>query len=253
MRTEVITLLTGLLTSGVLMLFIENQHIKSAVYTKYESIMIPFMRKLSNYFKFAFHSDCALDIKNFNNNSVQRYKKRLKPYCRYAHMAIMDARDFPVGYFSAKEIDDLCNEINNVWYFGKDNIRSMEDAYEINHIHDIEIKKDLCIIFPNDKICEEEVSVKLINDVSTKFFSEVYKPIRHIPQNYEVWDGKCSDFRELAFASLLINVLSVGTIIFWESIPGCLVAVLLVMSLLMFCGVLYYLVEIDKLSRKIFK
>ncbi len=254
MHSDLVAILTGLLTSGVIMLFVENQHIATNVYAKYESIMIPFMHKLTNYFKFAFSSNVALTVTDFNNKSIMNYKKRLDLFRKYAHMTIMDGRDYPINFFTAKELDELCGEINNVWYFGSRSIQSIEGAYTANeYSYDKDVRNNLKEVLQDEQLCQEPLSAKLINTVSSRFFNESYMPIKHIPQKYEIWEEKCQDFRELAVASVGMCVLSITLLLLWQTVPDCLMVVLTMISLLLFCGTLYYLIDVDKYSRKIFK
>ena len=46
------TILSALLTCGILMIFVENQHISGDIYQYYIGVMKPFMHRLSNYFKY---------------------------------------------------------------------------------------------------------------------------------------------------------------------------------------------------------
>lgn len=116
----IVSVITALLTGGVIILFLENQHVGENVIDRYQFIMKPFMHRLSNYFKFLSSAKTFFSIKRGVKNDEAVYALRLNSLMddlgHYAYPCIMSGQDYPTSQFSAKQLDNICNGINNVWH-----------------------------------------------------------------------------------------------------------------------------------------
>lgn len=94
------------------MLFIESQKLSSNVIDRFQGIMKPFYYKLSNYMKFvsSFRSAIVIDTVK-GDDRIKGLKEDIDDFAR-----LCVAYDLPTGYYGGKELEELCDRINNLWY-----------------------------------------------------------------------------------------------------------------------------------------
>ena len=110
------------------MLFIENQHVASSVNERYRFIMKPFYHKLSNYFKFVGSFATFMRVKDRKAEYVKTFESYVDQMGKLAHPCIMDGMDYPVTYFKAEQLEQICNDINQIWYFWDRKRNYMKDS-----------------------------------------------------------------------------------------------------------------------------
>lgn len=127
---NILTILASLLTGGFLMVFIENQQISQKIANRYHQKMLPFFHCFTNYVKF------VAVIRTFYkwNKSSSGYMNNLKDnvceIARYGSLAIISGQNFSPNYFSVKEIEEICEKINNIWYLvDKDRSKFNNDIF----------------------------------------------------------------------------------------------------------------------------
>lgn len=117
----IITIIVALLTGGFIILFLENQHVGANVIERYHFVMQPFMHRLSNYFKFLSSAKAHFSInkgtKKDDAEYVFLFNDLMDRLGRFAYPCIMSGQDYPVSKFSAKQLQEICEDINNVWYY----------------------------------------------------------------------------------------------------------------------------------------
>lgn len=117
----IVSVITALLTGGFIILFLENQHVGANVIERYHFIMKPFMYKLSNYFKFLSFAKSDFSVKKGISKNEAEYvflfNDLMDRLGHYAFPCITSGQDYPSSKFSAIQLSDLCDEINNVWYY----------------------------------------------------------------------------------------------------------------------------------------
>ena len=207
----IISILTALLTGGFLMFFIESQKVAESVINRFHFIMNPFFRSFSNYVKFiAFFNSCF----TFNATKESGYMRILKndvdKLARLGGKSITSGTDYPVGYFTAKELDSICETINNVWYVIDKNRNDVNNNLGFDtryaQMHGEEAKKYLQAIFPEYK--EELLTKDMLAKVSGDFFVEMYQPIKNISSQYEFWQKKEKEFMKLIFITIIFTVIT---------------------------------------------
>lgn len=117
----IITIIVALLTGGFIILFLENQHVGANVIERYHFVMQPFMHRLSNYFKFLSSAKVYFSInrgtKKDDAEYVFLFNDLMDRLGHFAYPCIMSGQDYPVSKFSAKQLQKICEDINNVWYY----------------------------------------------------------------------------------------------------------------------------------------
>lgn len=96
-----VSIITALLTGGVIILFLENQHVGNNVIERFQFIMKPFMHRLSSYFKFLSSAETFFSIKRGVKTDEATYaislQKLMNGLGHYAHPCIMSGQDYPAS------------------------------------------------------------------------------------------------------------------------------------------------------------
>lgn len=180
----IVSIITALLTGGFIILFLDNQHVGATVIERYHFVMQPFMHRLSNYFKFLSSATTYFSITKGTKKEEAEYVFKLNDLMdklgRYAYPCIMSGQDYPASKFTAKQLESICNDINNVWYYW-----DRKQNYMIDYCsYDTRKAEQFCTlgreylkeVFPL-KYNEQAFSLNLISDVSGTCFAEIYQPI----------------------------------------------------------------------------
>ena len=103
--SNIITILTALLTGGFLMLFIENQQITTYVIERLHQRMNPFFHSFTNYVKFVSSFESCYIWRKCTSSYMKCLKQYVKDISIYGGKAITSGQDFSIYSFSATELD----------------------------------------------------------------------------------------------------------------------------------------------------
>ena len=175
----------------------------------------------------------------------------------YAYPCITSGQDYPPSKFSASQLQRLCEDINNVWYYW-DNKRN----YMIDYCtYDSDRANRFCTlgrdylreVFPN-KYDEQDISLDLISDVSGTFYTEVYEPIQNVPFDYEHWCKQEKTFQITTFCTIGLCLATLMIILLLRYfMPLCVINLLTVLSIISLVYSLYKFARLENLSRKLFR
>lgn len=257
----IVSIVTALLTGGIIILFLENQHVGANVAERFQFIMKPFMHKLSNYFKFLSSAKVYFRIKNGVNKEEHSYVFTLynlmNELGHYAHPCIMSGQDYPTSHFSSKELQKLCEDINNVWYYWGEKQFYIKPYCE----YDTNRANMFCQfgqsylneIFPNE-YKKNNFSMDLISEVSGRFFTDVYQPIQNVPFEYENWCKEEYHFKQIILCAIGLCILLLTLILFLRYIiPLWFFNMLALLTIFAFVYSIFKFCKIESLSRKLFK
>lgn len=87
--TNIITILTALLTGGFLMLFIENQQITTYVVERLHQRMNPFFHSFTNYVKFVSSFGSCYSWEKCTTSYMRTMKQDVRDISRYGGNAII--------------------------------------------------------------------------------------------------------------------------------------------------------------------
>ena len=257
----IVPIIVALLTGGFIILFLENQHVGANVIERYHFVMKPFMHRLSNYFKFLSSAKVYFSInrgtKKEDAEYVFAFKNLMDKLSHLAHPCIMSGQDYPVSKFSAQQLQKICEDINNVWYYWDDKRNYMinycsYDSYKANLFGKLD-REYLNEVFPH-KYDEIDFSLALISDVSGTFYTNVYKPIKYVPFEYEQWCKNEDDFKKLTFATIGLCMVTLVVILLLRYItPLCIMNILTFLNILLLASCLYKFSKLESLSRKLFR
>lgn len=112
-KSDIITFLSSLLTGGILLLFIESQKTSSGVQDRFRCFMKPFYDKLNNYMRFVYLFRQGIYIDSTSEEiEVKNLEHDLDYLCD-----LYENAGFSMVFYNSIFLDDLCNRINNIWYY----------------------------------------------------------------------------------------------------------------------------------------
>lgn len=253
----IITILAALLTGGFLMVFIESQQVSSSVSERFHFVMNPFCHSFSNYVKFiSSFKTCFRFNKTEDSPSLKELKNNIDELSRLGGKSIMSGQDYSADYFNAKELDSICNKINNIWYL-IDNKRSViynRLIFDSNHaeLFSEHTRRYLEAISP--KYEGAKLTRDTLANVSGEFFTEIYQPIQHILPHYEHWKQKEKRFKILTLVTVGFTLLTMMLILLLRCyIPIWVFNMLCVICCGLLVFELYKLIELENLSKRIMR
>lgn len=257
----IIPIIVALLTGGFIILFLENQHIGANVIERYHFVMQPFMHRLSNYFKFLSSAKVYFSInrgtKKEDAEYVFLFNDLMDKLGHFAYPCVVSGQDYPASKFTAKQLKNICEEINNVWYYWDRKRNYMIDycSYDTGKAEQFGTlgREWLDVVFPQ-KYNKQELSLNLISDVSGSFFTEIYQPIQHVPYEYEYWCKQEKIFQATTFCTIGLCLVTLTIILLLRYfIPLCVINLLTLLSIISLVYSLYKFAKLENLSRKLFR
>lgn len=251
----IISILTALLTGGFLMIFIESQQVADSVAERFHFGMNPFFHSFSNYVKFISSFKTHFTFKVTKDSCyIKRLKANVDIIARLGGRSIVSGQDYPAHYFTAKELNSICETINDIWYCidgNQDEIDKHLDFHNVQMFSE-HTKGYLEAISPKYK--GMELNKDMLAKISGDFFVDIYQPIQHILPHYELWQKKEKEFKILTLATIVFTLLTMLLILLLNCyIPICVYKVLCVVCCALLILGLYKLIKIENLSKRIMR
>lgn len=231
------------------MLFIESQKLSASVIERFQGIMKPFYYKLSNYMKFvsSFRSAIVIDTAK-GDERIKGLKKDIDDFAR-----LCVAYDLPTGYYSGKELENLCNRINNVWYLISNKKAYTKDLISLDS-HCVSIMEERArnyIAEVNPKYENESLDLDFFAQVSGDFYADLYAPIERMTYELEHWQKKEKWYKILAFTSLVVTLVSMLPIILIPCLCTWFVITLTLISSALLIWEVIALIRLDRLANTV--
>jgi hypothetical protein len=253
----IISILAALLTGGFLMIFIESQQVAGSVAERFHLAMNPFFRSFSNYVKFISSFKTCFTFKvTKDSDYVKRLKDNVETIAGLGGRSIISGQDYPADYFTAKELDSICNTINDIWYCidGKQNYIDKHLNFDSRHaqIFSEQTKNYLEAIYPQYK--GVQLTKDMLAKVSGDFFVDIYQPIQHILPHYEFWQKKEKEFKILTLITVVFTLFTMILVL----LLSCYILIWVYKVLCVTCcGLLifelYKLIKLENLSKTIMR
>lgn len=184
LHSDVISILSAVITGGFVLIFIEISNRKNRENDRYRQLMSPFIRKLSAYFKYVNWVCLHITGPKLETPEEKKFKETLHvDIAKYGSKLIEGGGRYDVDTFSAKELEELCNTINHVWY--------MHDSWSLDrlklegtNINQEFVEKELKIL--DERYLAILESVSKIARVSGDFFANEYWPLQDEPFYHEL-------------------------------------------------------------------
>lgn len=246
----IITILSALLTGGFLMIFIESQQVTNKTAERFHLRLRPFFHSFNSYLRFiASFKSCF----SFNNNSAG-YMKDLKTNVdKISHLggkSIISGQEYPTDYFTADQLDSICETINNIWHcIDKDYHGFKEIYYDIHYAENFSEYTIKYLEEISPKYKGMKLKKELLGQVSGDFYVESYKQIEHVLPQYEYWQKKEKEFKIFAFLTVTITLMTMMLILLMRyCIPMWVLSLLCVLCCSLLIFELYKLMRLEDLS-----
>lgn len=248
-----VSILTSLLTGGFILFFIENQNAEKDVVSRFNSIIKPFYNKLTKFLIYVNWSKSIIHYDNPKTGYIPDLILIMNELSRIAGTSIISGSDVPI--MKAKDIDILCDKINNIWYvydkgwFVREHI-SIDKGNGYDYLEN-QIKESLKAY--NEKYSNPVIDINLLPKVSGEFYVEVWQPVQNITYEYEYWQKKRRFSHYFLLGSIVLMILSLIVILLFSNIIGCtIINYITVFCCCVFGYDIYELVKIKNLSNRLF-
>jgi len=250
----IITILSALLTGGFLMLFIESQQRANSVAERFHLRMGYFYHCFTNYVRFISSFAFCYGFEN-PKGYMKKLKDDLECISRLGGKSIISGQEYSANFFTAKQLDAICETINDIWYcIDKDYQGFQKVKFNASHAassceHSIPYIEE---IFPKYK--NITLNKELLSKVSGDFYVDYYQPISNILPQYELWIEKEKSFRNWTLFTIILTTLTMLLILLFRSyIPMWVFTSLCVAC----CGLLgtelYKLLKLEDYSKEILR
>lgn len=227
--TIALTVLTSIITGGLVLVFVEIGNRKNRENDRYDQIMSPFMHKLSSYFRFMSWSSSYIIYQKPLNGYEEDFKKLVDKMARYGGRATVSGGDYGVEYFTADELYQIASEINNIWYY-HDKMHPCRLTWDVRMrgTEDF-IAKELKDI--NPVFLHANRDVNLVAKVSGEFYTDLYQYIEYDTFRHEAYQ-KQYRIQSIVVASFFVFVLLVLGLMTFLKIPLLLLQCLVLLAIL---------------------
>lgn len=247
-----VEILSALLAGGFILFFVENQHIERDVIDRFRILMDPYYHKLSCYLKFVYFIKERISFSSTDSKYVANFKFQLDEFSRKGVEVHLHSEDVP--YKLHKELSELNDSINNVWWlYNEANVKDyITDDIEMGNIYsDSDIHDALSNISPKYK--GQPINKKLLSSVSADFYVDIWQPVQYVTLNYEYWDKKCRFNKFILLFSLIsVMLVLIVAMLFSSDINNHIISTSTILCCLFFIFVLLQLNKLMKLSHNIF-
>jgi hypothetical protein len=253
----IISILAALLTGGFLMIFIESQQVAGSVAERFHFAMNPFFHSFSNYVKFISSFKTCFTFKvTKDSDYVKRLKDNVETIAGLGGRSIISGQNYPADYFTAKELNSICNTVNDIWYRIDREQDYVYDHLDFDSRHvqmfSEHIKDYLDAISPKYK--GMQLTKDMLAKVSGDFFVEIYQPIQHILPQYEFWQKKEKEFKKLTLTTVGFTLLTMILVLLLSCyIPMWIYKVLCIACCGLLIFELYKLIKLENLSKTIMR
>ena len=199
---NVISILSTLMTGGVLIILIETLHLSNIISERFYCTMKPFEKRFVSYVCCVKSIEANIEYLDGEEEYVKILKKLINEIINInEHKSIYSS-------FSALGLDSLCEiTINGIWYYlsekglcRSNNIRYSEASPFLNK----GIKKHLYALSPKYKKLQPSLNTLML--ISGDFYIEIYKPISSAYFEFEYWKRRMRTMNTISF--LYISLLT---------------------------------------------
>lgn len=181
----VLAILTSIITGGFVLVFVEIGNRKNRENDRYDQIMMPFMHKLSSYFRYVSWASHSIVYPKEVNEKEKSFRGLINEMAKHGSILIMSGGDYSVDEFSAKELKNLADDINNIWYW-HNKMRPCQLKWDSSFAFDSDfVRRELQAINPAYLADIQDVS--LLAKVSGDFYIYHYQYVEYETYRYEVY------------------------------------------------------------------
>lgn len=211
-QSIVLAILTSIITGGFVLVFVEIGNRKNRENDRYDQIMNPFMHKLSSFFRFVSWVSHPIFYPKDLNEKEKSFRDLVKRMTGYGDRLIMSGGDYSVDEFTAKELNDIAHDINNIWYW-HDKMRPCRLEWNSNCDHNGDlVRRELQAI--NPAYLSEIQNIDLLAKVSGDFYVYNYQYVEYETYRYEVYKKHYNRLSTWVLAFFIIVLLLLSLMLF---------------------------------------
>lgn len=231
-----LAILTSIITGGFVLVFVEIGNRKNRENDRHDQIMVPFMHKLSSYFRYVSWVKHSIRYPKKDLNEKESYFRGLvEEMAKHGYELIMSGGDYNVDEFTARKLNEIALNINNIWYWF-DKMRPCRLKWDSSLDHDSDsVKRELQAINPT--YLSDTQNVNLLAKVSGDFYVYHYQFVEFETYRYEVYKKHYNRLSAWVLAFFIFALLVLSLILFAHlpvlmlQISTVLVVLMLTMSL----------------------
>ena len=208
----VLAILTSIITGGFVLVFVEIGNRKNRENDLHDQIMTPFMHKLSSYFRYVSWVSHSIIYPEELNENDQHFRDLVEAMAKHGHKLIMSGGDYNVDEFTAKKLNKIALDINNIWYC-HDKMRPCQLRWDSNYASKVDlVRRELQAI--NPAYLSESQSVDLLAKVSGDFYVYHYQYVEYETYRYEVYKKHYDRLSAWVLASFMLVLLLLSLMLF---------------------------------------
>lgn len=183
--STVIAILTAIITGGFILVFVEIGNRKNREIDSFYQSVNPFMKKLSSYLRMISWCQTHIKYPSDIDEKEENFKSIVGRLSQYGSRLIMSGKNYRVGSFTASQIDNIANDINNMWYWhDKMNPCRLQFDKDVS-FQDEFVRQEISEI--NPIYLSNAIGIRLISDISGDFYVNIYQPIENDLYMHEVY------------------------------------------------------------------
>lgn len=167
------------------MVFVEIGNRKNRELDSFFQSVNPFMKKLSSYLRMISWCETHIRYPNDIDEKEANFKSIVNRLSKYGSRLIMSGKNYRANSFTTSQIDDIANDINNIWYwFDKMNPCCIQFHKDITFQEEF-VRKEISEI--NPIYLSNKIDIRFLSDISGDFYVNIYQPIESDLYLHEVY------------------------------------------------------------------
>lgn len=170
------------------------------------------MHKLSSYFRYVGWTSHPIIYPKELEEKEKSFRSLVESMARHGHKLTMSGGDYSVDEFTAKELNDIALDINNIWYC-HDKMRPCQLKWDKSFDHDNDlVRRELQAI--NPAYLAETQDINLLAKVSGDFYVYHYQYVEYETYRYEVYKKHYNRLSALVLAFFVFVLLLLSLMLF---------------------------------------
>lgn len=196
--STVVAILTAIITGGFILVFVEIGNRKNREMGSFYQSADPFMKKLSSYLRMISWCQTHIKYPSDIDEKEENFKSIVDKLSKYGSRLIMSGKNYRAGSFTASQIDNIANDINNIWYWhDKMNPCRLQFDKSVTFQEEF-VRKEISEI--NPVYLSNAICIRLISDISGDLYVNIYQPIENDLYMHEVY------IKQYAFQTRFVSI-----------------------------------------------
>lgn len=196
--STVVAILTAIITGGFILVFVEIGNRKNREMDSFYQSADPFMKKLSSYLRMISWCQTHIKYPSDIDEKEENFKSIVDKLSKYGSRLIMSGKNYRAGSFTASQIDNIANDINNIWYW-HDKMTPCRLQFDKSVTFQEEfVRKEISEI--NPVYLSNAICIRLISDISGDLYVNIYQPIENDLYMHEVY------IKQYAFQTRFVSI-----------------------------------------------